>query len=92
MSPLGGVPSKLLLDAKLWMQRLPEPELMVDPAQVLAYAAADFSGGDQHLSIGSGSVVFDSGRATSDPAVILDLGCGPKTSACRLPNGFLNRR
>ena len=29
------------------MQRLPEPELMSDAAQVLAYASADFSDGDQ---------------------------------------------
>ena len=78
LATIGSVPSRLLLVAKPWMQRLPEPELMVDPAQVLAYAAADFSGGDQRtLDRIEALLSSASGRAASDPAVILDLGCGP---------------
>ena len=71
------------------MQRLPEPELMVDPAQVLAYAAADFSGGDQRtLDRIEALLSSASGRAASDPAVILDLGCGPGNISLPLAKRF----
>ena len=71
------------------MQRLPEPELMVDPAQVLAYAAADFSGGDQRtLDRIEALLSSASGRASSDPAVILDLGCGPGNISLPLAKRF----
>jgi len=55
------------------MQRIPEPELMDDPEQAAAYAAADFS--ETHSRI---VAYFD----TFFPQVeitgkVLDLGCGP---------------
>ena len=55
------------------MQRVTEPELMDDPAQAEAYAAADFA--EAH-----GRIVdsFDSCFPGADVAgYILDLGCGP---------------
>ena len=54
------------------MERVPEPELMDDPAQVLAYAAADFAATDAAL------VERLSGLCGGDPGPrLLDLGCGP---------------
>jgi len=55
------------------MQRVIEPELMDDPAQAEAYAAADFA--EAHSRIVDG---FDSCFPGADVAGhILDLGCGP---------------
>ncbi|QKK03084.1 MAG: class I SAM-dependent methyltransferase [Pseudomonadota bacterium] len=60
------------------MQRIPEPELMDDPAQAAAYAGADFSIPNalfvetalSHLGSGSGRLI--------------DLGCGPGDICLRL--------
>ena len=54
------------------MQRIPEPELMNDPAQALAYAEADFS--EPHTAFVDG---FVERFPESEPRQILDLGCGP---------------
>ena len=55
------------------MQRVIEPELMDDPAQAEAYAAADFA--EAHSRIVDS---FDSCFPGEDVAgYILDLGCGP---------------
>ena len=54
------------------MQRIPEPELMDDPEQALAYSQADFS-----ASHGARVPIFQSlypQFALNGPA--LDLGCG----------------
>jgi ubiquinone/menaquinone biosynthesis C-methylase UbiE len=53
------------------MQRTPEPELMDDPAQAAAYAAADFSAAHD-LFVERFQTAFPdfTGR-------VLDLGCGP---------------
>ena len=59
------------------MQRCPEPELMNASDQVIAYAEADFSAGDQSVLEGLLSLI-DSSCVTLPPAsLILDLGCGP---------------
>ncbi len=54
------------------MKRRPEPELMDSPAQVAAYAAADFAEAhDRFVALFRARFPdFDSGR-------VLDLGCGP---------------
>jgi trans-aconitate 2-methyltransferase len=54
------------------MERIPEPELMDDPAQARAYADADFSSSDQAL--------VERLLELHGPdlgGAILDLGCGP---------------
>lgn len=61
------------------MQRLPEPELMDDPAQARAYAHADFE--DAHSAIVAHfRRVFGKHEA---PHTMLDLGCGPADISIR---------
>jgi SAM-dependent methyltransferase len=55
------------------MQRIPEPELMDDPAQAEAYAAADFA--EAHSRIVD--AFADCFPAGGIEGCILDLGCGP---------------
>ena len=61
------------------MQRRPEPELMDDPAQAIAYAGADFDATHSAL-VGHFPRVFAS---LAPPDTILDLGCGPADIAIR---------
>ncbi|MGB1416134.1 MAG: class I SAM-dependent methyltransferase [Synechococcus sp.] len=68
------------------MQRRPEPELMTDQDQVLAYAEADFSAGDQRLLEQLEPLLI--GR--SDPWRLVDLGCGPGNIALRLAEHWPN--
>ncbi|MEC8688156.1 MAG: class I SAM-dependent methyltransferase [Cyanobacteriota bacterium] len=58
------------------MQRRPEPELMNDLHQVRAYAAADFSDGDQHTAQLVDQLIAAGPVMPAKPRV-LDLGCGP---------------
>ena len=69
------------------MQRLPEPELMRDAAQVMAYAAADFSDGDQR-TVAMIEALLTSTSGGVAPAVILDLGCGPGNITLPLAQRF----
>lgn len=55
------------------MLRIPEPELMVDPAQAKAYAQADFAQPHQQIA-DRFHETFPDQRLTGD---VLDLGCGP---------------
>ncbi len=61
------------------MRRVPEPELMDDPAQALAYASADFdASNDLFVATFTGLFPgFDTGR-------VLDIGCGPADIPIRL--------
>ena len=61
------------------MQRTPEPELMDGQDQALAYAAADFSAGDQAL-VDRLQTLFPQGLGAS----VVDLGCGPGNISFRL--------
>ena len=65
------------------MQRTPEPELMTGEAQALAYAAADFSAGDQAL-VQRLLELFPAGLGD----VLLDLGCGPGNISFLLARQF----
>ena len=56
------------------MKRTPEPDLMNDPAQALAYANADFSVPHEAFCDEATRVFND-----QEPGHILDLGCGPAT-------------
>jgi trans-aconitate 2-methyltransferase len=65
------------------MQRTPEPELMEGQDQALAYAAADFSAGDQGL-MERLAALFPDGVG----AAVVDLGCGPGNISFRLAERF----
>ena len=64
--------------------RIPEPEVMNDPLQVDAYAAADFSATDQAMVERIATLLESSGNSFSDRARLLDLGCGPGNISFRL--------
>ena len=57
------------------MQRCPEPELMNGVDQVAAYAAADFSAGDDVTIDRIRSLVAE--RPLGNSPIVVDLGCGP---------------
>ena len=57
------------------MQRCPEPELMNGVDQVAAYAAADFSAGDDVTIDRIHSLVAE--RPLGRSPIVVDLGCGP---------------
>jgi len=65
------------------MQRRLEPELMNGDAQVQAYAAADFSSGDQATIEAIQRLLFSASPMPPDPLVV-DLGCGPGNITLRL--------
>jgi SAM-dependent methyltransferase len=54
------------------MERRPEPELMLDPAQARAYAEADFSAPHEHFVD-----LFAERFPGWVDGLVLDLGCGP---------------
>ena len=64
--------------------RIPEPEVMNDPLQVDAYAAADFSGTDQAMVERISMLLQTSGASFAAQARLLDLGCGPGNITARL--------
>jgi cyclopropane fatty-acyl-phospholipid synthase-like methyltransferase len=61
------------------IQRIPEPELMDDPAQALAYARADFSAPHDNFV-----ALFMERFGTALDGTVLDLGCGPGDICRRL--------
>ena len=65
------------------MQRRLEPELMNGEEQVQAYAAADFSSGDQATMDGVQQLIAETSALPAAPTVI-DLGCGPGNITLRL--------
>ena len=66
------------------MQRIPEPELMDEPAQAEAYAAADFGAAHNEI-IGHFARVFPE-YVPSGP--VLDLGCGPADITVRFAQRY----
>jgi len=69
------------------MDRVPEPELMDEPAQAQAYAQADFSEPHQAF-IGHFRRLFP-GHA---PRRVVDLGCGAADISVRFARAFPNAR
>ena len=65
------------------MQRIPEPELMDEPAQARAYAEADFSEPNQLFT----DAVMERVGPDSNGRLI-DLGCGPGDICLRLARGL----
>ena len=66
------------------MERIPEPDLMDEPAQALAYARADFEEPHQAL-IDKLKSLFPS---LPTQGVALDLGCGPGDISIRFAQAF----
>ena len=73
------------------MQRRLEPELMNGDAQVQAYAAADFSAGDQATLEAIQQLLFTTSPLPADP-LLVDLGCGPGNITLRLAELFPRAR
>ena len=69
------------------MQRVPEPELMDDADQARAYAAADFTAGDQQTIALIRALVSETATGAS-PSRVIDLGCGPGNITLRLGEVF----
>jgi ubiquinone/menaquinone biosynthesis C-methylase UbiE len=69
------------------MDRIPEPELMDDPAQARAYAGADFSEPHNHFI-----ELFVQRFGDTHPGTVLDLGCGPGDICRRFASTFLDCR
>lgn len=65
------------------MQRVPEPELMDDPQQALAYARADFSEPHEQFV-----ALFRHYHGDPTHATVLDLGCGPGDICRRFARTF----
>lgn len=65
------------------MDRVPEPELMDDPQQALAYAQADFS--EPHQAFIDR---FAERFPDHEPHRVLDLGCGPADVTLRFAHAY----
>lgn len=66
------------------MDRTLEPELMEDPAQARAYAAADFAAADARFVEAFLALAPELGLDPARPARVVDLGCGPAGICARL--------
>ena len=65
------------------MKRIPEPELMLDPEQAIAYAQADFEEPHNHFIN-----LFRDRFSESVTGHVLDIGCGPGDIAVRFAKAF----
>lgn len=67
------------------MQRIPEPELMTDEAQAIAYANADFEEPHNHfIELLKGTI----GSQLPDSGTAMDLGCGAADISIRFAKEF----
>ena len=69
------------------MQRIPEPELMLDPEQARAYALADFE--EPHSNFVR---LFRARFGDAITGDVLDLGCGPGDIAVRFAKAYPGTR
>ncbi len=70
------------------MERVPEPELMLDPAQCRAYAEANFAEPHERCI----ALLRERLPALPEAGVALDLGCGPGDVTLRFLAAFPNWR
>jgi SAM-dependent methyltransferase len=66
------------------VERVPEPELMLDPEQARAYAAADFAEAHERFV----ALLRERLRGLAPTGVALDLGCGPGDPTLRFARAF----
>ncbi|MDZ7736623.1 MAG: class I SAM-dependent methyltransferase [Gammaproteobacteria bacterium] len=66
------------------MDRIPEPELMTDPEQARAYAAADFSEPHDHFI----ELFREHFPGRDISGLVLDLGCGPADISIRFARAY----
>ena len=59
------------------MERIPEPELMVEKEQVISYDEADFSEGEVNLINQINQYLLKKNISLGEKDLIVDLGCGP---------------
>ena len=59
------------------MERIPEPELMVEKEQVISYDEADFSEGEVNLINQINYYLLRKNISLGEKDLIVDLGCGP---------------
>ena len=59
------------------MERIPEPELMLEKDQVISYDEADFSEGEVNLINQINNYLLRKNISLSEKDLIVDLGCGP---------------
>ena len=59
------------------MERIPEPELMVEKEQVISYDEADFSEGEFSLINQINQYLLKKNISLGEKDLIVDLGCGP---------------
>ena len=59
------------------MERIPEPELMVEKEQVISYDEADFSEGEDNLINQINYYLLRKNISLGEKDLIVDLGCGP---------------
>jgi len=59
------------------MERIPEPELMVEKEQVISYDEADFSEGEVNLINQINHYLLRKNIFLGEKDLIVDLGCGP---------------
>ncbi len=70
------------------MNRIPEPELMEIPAQVKAYAEADFSKSDSMVVKGLEKYLRKVGKTLNKNDLILDVACGPGNISERIAKNW----
>ena len=73
------------------LDRITEPELMLDVAQAEAYAAADFSSSDQAV-LRRLIALFGAATCLKPDAQLVDLGCGPGNITFLLAERFPQAR
>ena len=59
------------------MERIPEPELMLEKEQVISYDEADFSEGEVNLINQINYYLLRKNISLGEKDLIVDLGCGP---------------
>ena len=66
------------------MERIPEPELMVEKEQVISYDGADFSEGEVNLINQINYYLLRKNISLGKKDLIVDLGCGPGNISVKL--------